>query len=235
MKMMTPVPQPHLACNIDGEALSGRKCFLDERGRPSERSGPDLRKAEPIEQVITRLRKCRNAFAMEFWQACKASGIDLSITIWKNGEEDLRMGFPMDCQAALRKPRGDALGKLLSSTERRREQVMELVYMLGRFADNQPFASVEEAADQLLSAGGRIWIWPDGQLEYVVPVTSRTVMEESWSGYPRRRLEQRLAATLRQSGAKEEMTALIRDKGILHAGSGTIVLSVPDSEKEKSQ
>lgn len=202
------------------------KPYLDENGNPSERSGPDLTMAEPIENVIGRLRYARNGYSVDFWQACRASGIDLSVMVDRDGDEWLQMWLPCDDQEDLRRARYDALRAHVMSTTRRRQSVIDLVNMRGRFADNRRFESVEEAAREFVSAGGRIYVLQDGLCEEILPYSEKQMMEEGWSGYPLRRLSQRYDATLRQKGARDELAALVRKHGQLHEGSGAWVWEV---------
>jgi len=207
---------------------SGLHFFTEETGAESERCGPDLTKAEPIDQVIRRLQRLRSSFSVAFYQACRESGIDLTVMVSQLGEERLYMGSALDHQAKLRKNRSDRLGKLVVSTKRRRDDVVDLVNMLGRFADNRPFDSIEEAANAFIAAGGRIYVLPDGRCEEIMPYRPSIVMEDSWEGYPRRRMAQRYAATLLRTGAREEMATIVRERGIFRKGS--YVLELPRDE-----
>lgn len=206
------------------EAGEREPFFRDENGKPSDHHGPDLSKAEPIEAVIARLNPLRSAYSVEFWKACKASGLHLSVTVTRDGEEQLGMMYPCDSQMDLRKPRGEALTTHMNRSERRHRDVVALVNILGHFADNQPYPSVEEAADAFLEAGGRLMVRPDGKLEDALNPTIEQLNAEHYDGWPLRRLSHRLDATLRQKGGREAMAALVRERGELHQGTGWIVL-----------
>lgn len=134
----------HLHAGQELQNCSGQrpKLFVDEAGNPSDRCGPDLNKARPIDDVISGLRRLRSGYAVKFWQACKESGIDISVTRMPDGEDRLGLGFPLDCQEDLRRPRYNALVSQLKRSERRRQGVLELTNLLGNFADNQPFSSI---------------------------------------------------------------------------------------------
>ncbi|HEY0148677.1 MAG TPA: hypothetical protein VGB70_06695 [Allosphingosinicella sp.] len=197
------------------------KLFLDDQGRPSHRAGPDLTKAEPISEVIGRLRRARSTHAEQFYRACHTSGIDLNVNVSPTGEERLLMGVPMDEQEELRRPRYDALTAHLRSTEGGRQGVIDLLNMVGRFVDGRPYASVLEAAERYIGAGGRIYILPDGSCEETMPFDGDALAAEAWSGYPLRRLHHRYEATLRRFGAREELTKLVRENG--SAAKGALV------------
>jgi hypothetical protein len=198
--------------------------YLDENGNPSERSGPDLAKAEPIEAVIKRLAPMRNGYAAAFINAAEASGIDVSIMRTREGEDRLMLGFPFDTQEQLRRPRFVALCAQLKRGKFRRNAVIDLVNLLGRFVDNQPYDTLEEAADAYAGAGGRIMIGPDGQCEEMIPYNEERFRAESWNGFELRRLAQRYDATLCMRGGRGAMAALVLEKGKVHAGTGWTVL-----------
>lgn len=188
--------------------------------------GPDLTKAEPIEDVLKRLGRARTDYATKFLAACRDSGIDASVNYWGEGEEKIMLGCPVDDQERLRRERLDALSRHLTSTPRRRASVLELLNMGGRFIDNRPFPTVEAAAEAFVAAGGRIYVLRDGSCEEVFPACNRTkaaLEAEGWEGYPLRRLHQQYWATLRRSGAREVLAALVRARGKLHEGSGAYV------------
>lgn len=218
--------------NSTAAARRTRKLFRDHKGRPSERSGPDLSKARAIGDVIKELGPMRNGHALAFRNACQESGIDLSVMRTSGGEDRLLIGCPMDTQHELRRTRLDALQAHLRRSERRRRDVIFLVNLLGRFADNQPYPSTEEAADAFLKAGGRIMVRPDGVCEETLPLTKLQIPAEEWEGYPIRRMSHRYCATMRRKGARDGMAALVRQRGQLQEGSGWIVLeAAPSSEK----
>src|SRR5690606_8033848 len=219
MNMMT-----HIDRRETEPATKSRHLFLDECGNPSDRSGPDLTKARPIGEVIRELGRLRSTYSIAFWEACSASGIDVSVMRTREGEDRLMIGLPCDCQEELRRPRYDALVAQLEKKSWRREMVIDLANMGGRFADNQPFASVEDAAAAFLDAGGRIRVRDDGGCEENRPLTDEKLMEEGWSGYPLRRLVHRYQATLRQKGGREAMKSHVLAHGRLHEPSGWTVL-----------
>lgn len=214
------------------ENRRGRECFLDESGEPSDRAGPDLTTAEPIEDVISRLKRARSTFPMEFIQACRDSGISLHVMYWKDGTKEFRVGYACDVQEDIRRARGDALEAILRSTDRRRESVVEVVEWLGWFVDNRPFASIEEAADQYLAIGGRILADPDGGCTEALSFDPQVPDLEFREGYPRRRVLHRYGATLRQKGAREQMAELVKAKGAFRPGCGWYVLEAPRQSRE---
>lgn len=186
--------------------------------------GPDLTQAEPISKVIARLARLRNGYSADFLSACKASGLDVTVIRNRDGVDHLQIGLPEDDQTALRNERHEALKAQLKRGKFRRQQVIDHLNLVGRFLDNQPFASSAELANAYLAVGGRLWIFTDSRLGEALPFHRDTAAEESWNGYPLRRLVHRYAATMRQRGAREAMTAYVREHGKLHEGSGCIVL-----------
>jgi len=211
---------------ISIEAAPARKrakLFLDDKGRPSDIAGPDLRKARSIEEVIAGLKGLRTgagSYSSAFYRACKESGIHLSTLFdGRGGGERLLMYLPCDDQEEMRRARYEALRDHLHAKPQRRQAVMDLVNMLGHFADNRPYASVEEAAEQLIAAGGRVYILPDGTCEETLPYGNERRLEDSWNDYAIRRMFQRYEATLRRRGAREEMAELVRANGRERSGS----------------
>ena len=85
---------PKATSNPQNSVTKTLHLFLDEYGEPSERCGPDLTRAEPVDQMISRLKRLRAGHPVEFYQACRASGIHLSVLVTREGEERLRMGLP---------------------------------------------------------------------------------------------------------------------------------------------
>jgi hypothetical protein len=200
------------------------KFFLDERGRPSHRAGPDLRKAEPIEDVLAYLsRRRKQTYGVAFYRAARRSGISVSVFYSREGEEYLQMGLPCDTQDHLRRRRYDVLAAHVHGRPWRYRAVMDIANFLGHFADNRRYDSVKEAAENYIAVGGRIYVLPGGSCEENLSLTSEMLMAESWEGYPLRRLSHRYDATLRAKGARDELAQLVRQHGRLHEGSGSIV------------
>lgn len=186
--------------------------------------GPDLTKAEPIAQVIARLAPLRNGYSTDFLEACKASGISVTVLRDRNGVDGLQLGLPCDGQERLREERLDALAAQLKRGQFRRRQVINHLNLCGRFLDNQPFASAADLADAYLSAGGRLWVFPDGRLGQAMPYHPDSPELEWQDGFPLRRLVHRYKATMIRREARDAMIAHIRQYGTLHEGSGCIVL-----------
>lgn len=184
---------------------------------------PDLRKAPPIEEVIRGMSRLRNAFPFAFLEACKASGIDISVIRDRDGVDRLTFGCACDDQEDMRRDRLNALSRLISRSVQRRQDTIVLVNALGRFADNQPFGSVSEAAWAYLEAGGRIFANQSGHCEETMPYRDE-IADDARTGHSLRRMLHRYDATLRQKGARKEMTNLVLARGTLHQGSGFSVL-----------
>lgn len=221
-----PANTPTQGRPIDGAIRARPKLFIDENGEASDRSGPDLTLAEPIDEVVAYLgRRRRGTYGLAFLQAAHASGISVSMVYRPDGGV-LMSGLPADGQEHLRLPRYQALFTHLEARSWRRQAVIDCLNQLGHFTDNRPYESVAEAAEFYLSVGGRIMVRPDGGCEEIIPGTDqqeRLRMQDSWEGYPRRRGCDRYEATLRQAGAREKMAELVRQHGMLHEGSGWIV------------
>lgn len=186
--------------------------------------GPDLAKAEPITEVVARLAPLRNGYSADFLDALQASGMTAQVVRDADGVDHLEIWLPADSQEALRNDRYDGLLSQMRRGKFRRRRVIDHLNMIGRFMDNQPFASVEEAAAAYLALGGRIWVRPEGTCEKTMPYQADIVDAEAYERFPLRRLLQRYGATLRQPGSREVMTAYVREHGKLHEGSGCIVL-----------
>jgi hypothetical protein len=226
MNMMTAIEAP----------ISSRpKLYIDETGAPSDRFGPDLSKATPIEEVLKQLahRKTGDSgtYSTAFYQAARDSGIYLSTGFNRDGSEYLSMGLPCDSQEDMRRERYDALRAHVGAKPSRRQSVIYLLNILGFFVDNRPFASVEAAADAWVEAGGRIYALVDGTCEETFSIADN-VLEDSWNGYPLRRLKQRYDVTLRAKGARGQLAAIVRAKGHLYEGSGAHVLETQQACQE---
>lgn len=218
MNMMTTISIPSADVG-----RSRPKLFVDENGDPSDRAGPDLSLAEPIADVVGRLRHLRNAYAAEFIRACQMSGIDLTVIRGGEGRERISMGYPCDGQEQLRLARGTQLAEHLRMRPTHRRQVIQLLNMLGHFVDNLPYQSPIEATDEFRRFGGRIMLRPDGEIEHQLPYDESLIKEEGWSGYPAKRVIHRFMATLRQPGSRNAIAQLVADNGVLHIGSGWTV------------
>ncbi|WP_324741604.1 hypothetical protein U8326_00055 [Tsuneonella sp. CC-YZS046] len=191
---------------------------------------PDLTQAQPIEDVLKELAPMRNEYPVAFVKACRNSGIDITVTRDENGEDHLMLGYSLDNQEDLRRARLDALTAQLRRGRHRRKDVIALLNMLGHFADNQPYNSIAEAANEYLAAGGRIMVRPDGGLEETIPYSAEKWKAEGWTGYPLRRLIHRYRSTLSKRGAREAMISYVFEHGTLHKGSRWTVLE----DKERS-
>jgi hypothetical protein len=205
----------------------GDKAFLDEHGSPSHRAGPDLTRAEPIETMLARLAYRKTVrggtYAVAFCNAARESGIDLSVTVSREGEERLSVGMPCDSQEMLRRPRYDALVAHIRERPQRRQCVIDHLNRLGRFVDNRRYASVREATDHFIAAGGRIFVLPDGRCEEALPMNEGAALRDDWDGHPLRRMSQRYLATMFATGAREKLAELVRAHGATQPGSGMIV------------
>lgn len=207
-------------------AGSGRKWYFDENGEPSERSGPDLAKAEPIEETMKRLAYRRTgdsgSYSTVFYQAAKDSGIHLYATREDDGEH-LIMMLPCDGQEELRLARYEPLAAHVRAKPARRQTVIDLMKLIGRYHDNRRFATIEEAAREFVGAGGRIYVLPDGTCEEALP--TQIAVADDWKlGYPVRQMVSRYDATLRRKGARQEMAAYVLAHGKLYEGSGAYVI-----------
>jgi hypothetical protein len=212
-------------------AKAQKHFFLDENGNLSDRCGPDLTKATPIDDVMRELGRLRGSYSPAFIHACADSGIDVSVIRTRDGEDHLMIGFPIDSQENLRRPRYDALVAQLGKTTWRRQSVIDLANMLGRFADNQPYRTIEEAAGAYIAAGGRIMVGPDGQCDEILH-WSEAMLAEGYEGYPIRRMLQRYDATLRKAGARKAMAAFVRAHGRDDGPSGWIVLEAAEQRND---
>lgn len=202
-----------------------RKIFRDENGQPSDRSGPDLTKATPIEDVVASFKGMRTAghYPVAFYNAAKASGIDLTICYLPDGEKRFYFGHPCDSQVELREARSAALAAHMNAEPKRRDAVIDLVEnVLGRFSDNRPYATADEALNAVLAAGGRVYQLPKSDLPEIAPHHQERA--DWWGDYVLKRAFHRWAATLRQPGMKEALTAALRERGEIHQGSGSYVL-----------
>ncbi|WBY08326.1 hypothetical protein PIB19_02015 [Sphingomonas sp. 7/4-4] len=207
-------------------ATTGR--YLDEKGLPSERHGPDLTKAESIEDMLAELygRKTgpHGTYSAVFYSAAKGSGIELVLEVDEAGEESVRFMLPCDSQEDLRRPRYRALNDHLYAKPRRLQHVIELLVILGRFHDARPFASIEEAAEAYAAAGGRIYVHDHyGKIscEETMPTTHWLDLQDSWARYPRKRMLQHYANTLAKPGAREKLIQLVRERGVLNEETGS--------------
>lgn len=222
------VPNHESCTKLFGEAsdiLGSDSRAIPPQPAPMDIVGPDLTKAQPIEDVIRDLAPMRNGYAVAFRAACKASGIDISVRREHDGQDMLLLGCPLDGQEHLRRPRIDALVAQMHRGKNRRADVIELLNLLGNFADNEPFPSVAALADAYLERGGHLWIKPDGQVgEPWLPFERDTAARESWDGYPLRRLVHRYSATLLQPGAADAIATYVREHGKHDEGSGCYVL-----------
>lgn len=195
-----------------------------EQARDPNQRRSNLTKARPIALVIKQLASMRSRFAIAFLTACAESDIDVSIMREHDGEDHLMFGCCCDDQETLRRRRLDALRGQLQRGKDRRQQVIILLNALGRFCDNQPYATIEDAAREFLSLGGRIYILPDGRCEEAFPFRETWMQAERSTGYPVRRMLQRYNLTLSGENARETMASYVRLHGKLHHGSQAIVL-----------
>ena len=229
MNMMTRIEAADSGATIRAVIPAGkadRKDYFDEHGNPSTRSGPDLTKAVSVEQMMKSLSHRRTgpngSYSTAFYHAAKDSGITMLATHEEEGER-LWMWLPCDGQEELRRPRYDALAAHLKAKPARRDTVIELMKLIGRFRDNRKFATIEEAARAFVDVGGRIYVLPNGICEEIIP--AQIAMADDWRlGYPIRQAASRYDATLRRKGAREEMAAYVRHHGKLHDGSGSYVI-----------
>lgn len=215
----------NIVATIEANSTSPRASrFLDEDGNPCDIVGPDLTKARSVEAMIASLKGLRTdrsgTYSSAFYHAAKESGIHLSTMYWSEGsEEQLQMILPCDGQEELRHARYEALKAHIHARPGRRQAVIDLVNLLGHFADNRPYSSLQEAADLFIANGGRIYVLSDGTCEEILPYGGRAEMEDSWDSYPVHRMMQRYEATLRRKGAREEMAKLVRVRGEDRNGS----------------
>ncbi len=186
------------------------------------KSAPDLSEAEPIDDLVARLRPMRNAFAFQFVQACEASGIDLNVRYDGDGER-LWFGVACDGQEKERCERRDALIAVLKRSPQRRTAVIDLLNMFGRFVDDRPFGSLEDAANEFLAAGGRIYVLPEGICEETLALTEQKIEAEHWNRHKLRRLQHRYRATLRKFGGRNQLSELVKKNGKREGASEAIV------------
>ncbi|MBT2133968.1 hypothetical protein KK137_06440 [Croceibacterium sp. LX-88] len=209
---------------ILGDDQYGLSVMAAKQTREPDLVGPDLGSAEPIEKVIKSLAALRNNYPTAFIKACKDSGIDVTVMREADGVDHLMLGCPCDGQEKLRLHRLDALRAQLRRGKSRRQDVIDTLNLCGRFADNQPFGSIEEAAEAYLGFGGRIYVLPDGQCEETTPYDEERIEAEHYDGYPMRRMLQRYQLTLGRRGAREAMAAYVRQHGALDEKSKAHVL-----------
>lgn len=214
-----------LQTNVSNDTQSaGNGRYIDSNGNATDLNGPDVRKARSIDEMIGHLNRRRTkTYGIAFYQAAHECGLWLSVQYQKDGSESLQMGLPCDSQERIRRHYLDALRDNIHARGWRRDAVVEVLNFLGRFADNRPLDSVLEAARQMLAAGARLMVNTTEELEWTMDYGDRRVMEDSWEGYPLKRLVQRYEATLRQKGAKAEMIELVKQCGQLHTRSGWYV------------
>ena len=119
-----------------------RLWFTDENGEPSNRSGVDLAAQPPIEGVVAELEANSHPrnYAAAFDAICASYAIDLQLLWLRDDPADydgLRSGHPCDDQEGLRNDRFAALTASLERVPERREALVSLLLLSGRFTDNR--------------------------------------------------------------------------------------------------
>lgn len=136
------------------------------RARPWD--GPDMRKVLPIEMMLGVLHQTANAASyLTLWLAMvKSGGGWVSVTITKDGEEELGIGTPCDAQIRHRSRWLHFLTEDLNEDPERRELLIAQLIAAGRYADNRPAdpGLTMRAVRDFLKVGGRILIEPDGRV-----------------------------------------------------------------------
>lgn len=202
--------------------------FLDENGNPSDRSGADLTKAQPIKQVAAciknqRTRGHRHNAAYRLIEGLKASGIwvhagwSASLRQVRDGTDkegiSLQIGFPCDGQEFLRTERYDVLKPLLEDL---RSEVIEVMLELGTFSDLRPYASGEVAVREIIAADARTKL-VDGEIGVALPLGQPQWENDRVNGWPLRRASQRFSVSLHSH--REEIGKIIEAEGT-HSGGG---------------
>lgn len=192
----------------ESDASKCAKCFLDENGSPSERSGPDLTKAKPIKRVAAyiksqRTRGKRHNAAYYLIEALKASGIGVhagwsaSLRQVREGVDDmdisLQIGFPCDSQESLRNKRYHVLAPLMDDL---RNEMIDLMLEFGKFTDLRPYPTGEDAVNEVVAAGARIYEMADGEISLALPLGRPEWENDRANGWRLRRAAQRFSASL---------------------------------------
>jgi hypothetical protein len=135
---------------------------------PDRWSGPDMKTVMPIEMMLGLLHHAPDARAyVAIWlMLIKSFGAWPSLTISREGEEELRIGVPCDEQLRHRYRWQHFLTEDLNSDPERRELLVITLITKGRYADNRPAEprSTTRAIRDFVRTGGRILIEPDGTL-----------------------------------------------------------------------
>lgn len=138
----------------------------DLRGRPWD--GPDMKAVMPIDQMLDILHQAPDAGTyVKLWLGMvKSFGGWVSLTITRDGQEQLGIGLPCDAQLRHRNRWHHFLSNDLDADPERRELLIMRLIEEGRYADNRPSEprAVTGAVRNYLRAGGRILIEPDGTL-----------------------------------------------------------------------
>ena len=131
-------------------------------------SGPDMKTVMPIEMMLGVLHQTPDASAyLKVWlRLVETFGGWTSLIISRDGEEDLRVGLPMDPQMRHRNRWHHFLTKDLNEDPERRDLLISMLIAQGRYADNRPADPrvTTRAMRDFLRSGGRILIEPDGKL-----------------------------------------------------------------------
>lgn len=189
--------------------------------------------AEPLEQTLKVLDQARaiglaTVYPLFVFDRLQAIGSSADLNWHRNlageFEEQLLIGCPCDDHMEARRERIDAICDHMRATPGGREALVEYLNRCGWFVDNRPFASPEATIDEVLSAGIRLMINLDGALEHQVAGGAELIDCELSRGFPLKRAVQRLGASCRQRGWRDQIIAIVRNRGTLHAGSGWTVL-----------
>lgn len=212
----------------ESNASKCAKCFLDENGRPSERSGPDLTKAKPIKRVAAYIKsqrtqhRRRNA-AYHLIEALKASGIGVhagwnaSLRQVREGTDKkdigLQIGFPCDAQESLRRERYDVLYPLMEDL---RNEMIDLMLEFGEFTDLRPYATGEDAVNEVVAAGARIYKIADGEISLALPLGRAEWENDRANGWRLRRAAHRFSVSL--SCHRDEIGKIVEAEGERQGG-----------------
>lgn len=179
--------------------------------------GPDLDKAEPLEAALAILDRAAaeglETYALFWFNRMEAAGAHASVMVDRDGSEHFMVGGLCDAQMERRRLREEAFTAHFRGIDGARAALIKHAYRLGIFADNQPYASAEEAVSAQIAAGARLLVDPAGELSEA-PAFPRRAARGSNAWAQLQRASHRYHATLRcLAGAGEAIAAIVRERG----------------------
>ena len=225
---MNTITEPAVRNRGELSASKSGKCFLDENGSPSERSGPDLTKAKPINRVAAfiksqRTQRGRQNAAYHLIEALKASGIGVhagwsaSLRQVREGTDEkdisLQIGFPCDAQESLRRERYDVLYPLMEDL---RSEMIDLMLEFGKLTDLRPYATGEDAVNEVVAAGARIYKMADGEISLALPLGCPEWENDRANGWRLLRAAHRFSVSL--SCHRDEIGKIVEAEGERRGG-----------------